>query len=91
MKQALVCGASGFIGSHIVKRLKSEGFWVRGVDLKFPEFSETAQTILSLAICAIRICAPQSSTVNSTRSIKWLRTWVAPVTFSPLEHRYYAS
>lgn len=42
MKQALVCGAGGFIGSHIVKRLKAEGFWVRGVDLKFPEFSETA-------------------------------------------------
>lgn len=42
MKQALVCGAGGFIGSHIVKRLKSEGFWVRGVDLKFPEFAETA-------------------------------------------------
>jgi GDP-D-mannose 3', 5'-epimerase len=42
MKQALVCGAGGFIGSHIVKRLKSDGFWVRGVDLKFPEFSETA-------------------------------------------------
>src|SRR5665213_959342 len=42
MKAALVCGAGGFIGSHIVKRLKSENFWVRGVDLKFPEFSETA-------------------------------------------------
>lgn len=41
MKSALVCGAGGFIGSHLVKRLKSEGFWVRGVDLKFPEFSET--------------------------------------------------
>jgi nucleoside-diphosphate-sugar epimerase len=37
----LVCGAGGFIASHLVKRLKSEGFWVRGVDLKFPEFSET--------------------------------------------------
>lgn len=34
-------GAGGFIGSHLVKRLKSEGFWVRGVDLKFPEFDET--------------------------------------------------
>jgi nucleoside-diphosphate-sugar epimerase len=42
MKQALVCGAGGFIGSHIVKHLKNEGFWVRGVDLKFPDFSETA-------------------------------------------------
>ncbi len=42
MKTALVCGAGGFIGSHLVKRLKSEGFWVRGIDLKFPEFGETA-------------------------------------------------
>jgi len=42
MKTALVCGAGGFIGSHLVKRLTSEGFWVRGVDLKFPEFGETA-------------------------------------------------
>jgi len=41
MKKALVCGAGGFIGSHMVKRLKSEGFWVRGVDLKYPEFCET--------------------------------------------------
>lgn len=41
MKRALVCGAGGFIGSHLVKRLKSEGYWVRGVDLKQPEFSET--------------------------------------------------
>jgi GDP-D-mannose 3',5'-epimerase len=41
MKTALVCGAGGFIGSHLVTRLKAEGFWVRGVDLKFPEFSET--------------------------------------------------
>ncbi len=41
-KTALVCGAGGFIGSHLVRRLKQEGFWVRGVDLKFPEFSETA-------------------------------------------------
>jgi len=41
MKKALVCGAGGFIGSHLVKRLKSEGYWVRGVDLKYPEFSES--------------------------------------------------
>lgn len=42
MKTALVLGAGGFIGSHLVKRLKHEGFWVRGVDLKFPRFSATA-------------------------------------------------
>ena len=40
-KKALVCGAGGFIGAHMVKKLKGEGFWVRGVDLKRPEFGET--------------------------------------------------
>jgi GDP-D-mannose 3',5'-epimerase len=42
MRTALVLGAGGFIGSHLVRKLKSEGFWVRGVDLKYPEFSPTA-------------------------------------------------
>lgn len=41
MKKALVCGAGGFIGNHLVKRLKRDGYWVRGVDLKRPEFAET--------------------------------------------------
>ena len=41
MKTALVLGAGGFIGSHLVKRLKEEGFWVRGVDLKRPEHWDT--------------------------------------------------
>ncbi|MCP4051012.1 MAG: NAD-dependent epimerase/dehydratase family protein [bacterium] len=41
-KKSLVCGAGGFIGSHLVKKLKQDGFWVRGVDLKYPEFSKTA-------------------------------------------------
>ena len=41
-KKALVCGAGGFIASHLARRLKKEGFWVRGVDLKYPEFSDTA-------------------------------------------------
>jgi len=38
VKKALVCGAGGFIGGHLVKRLKKEGFWVRGVDIKYHEF-----------------------------------------------------
>ncbi len=42
MKKALVCGAGGFIGSHLATRLKSEGFWVRGVDLKLPDFSSSS-------------------------------------------------
>ena len=41
MKKAFVLGADGFIGSQLVKRLKKEGYWVRGVDLKRPEFSKT--------------------------------------------------
>ena len=41
MKKAVVMGAGGFIGSHMVKRLKSEGYWVRGVDLKHTEFTKT--------------------------------------------------
>jgi len=41
MKKALVCGAGGFIGGHLVKRLKSEGYWVRGVDIKRHEYKES--------------------------------------------------
>ncbi len=41
-RTALVLGAGGFIGGHMVKRLKLEGYWVRGVDIKNPEYSKTA-------------------------------------------------
>jgi GDP-D-mannose 3', 5'-epimerase len=42
MRRALVCGAGGFIAGHLVRRLKAEGYWVRGVDLREPEFSVSA-------------------------------------------------
>jgi GDP-D-mannose 3', 5'-epimerase len=42
LKRTLVMGAGGFIGGHLVKRLKAEGLWVRGADLKSPEYAETA-------------------------------------------------
>jgi nucleoside-diphosphate-sugar epimerase len=42
MKTALVCGAGGFIGGHLVSRLKRDGFWVRGTDVKFHEYAESA-------------------------------------------------
>ena len=42
MKTALVCGAGGFIGHHLVSSLKADGFWVRAVDRKLPEFEKTA-------------------------------------------------
>ena len=38
MKKAIVCGAGGFIGGHLVSFLKDKGYWVRGVDLKHNEF-----------------------------------------------------
>jgi GDP-D-mannose 3',5'-epimerase len=41
MKKALICGAGGFIGGHLAKRLKSEGYWIRGVDIKEHEFEPT--------------------------------------------------
>jgi nucleoside-diphosphate-sugar epimerase len=41
IKKVVVCGAGGFIGSHLVNRLKQDGCWVRGVDLKLPEYSPT--------------------------------------------------
>lgn len=52
MKTALVLGAGGFIGNHLVDRLKQDGFWVRGVDLKHPEFNETAAD--DFVICDLR-------------------------------------
>jgi nucleoside-diphosphate-sugar epimerase len=42
MKKALVCGADGFIGGHLVRRLKTEDFSVRGIDLNFHGYSEIA-------------------------------------------------
>ena len=42
MKKALVLGGGGFIGSHMVRRLKQEGYWVRAVDLKLPDFSKSS-------------------------------------------------
>lgn len=41
-KRVLVTGAGGFIGHHLVKRLKADGYWVRGVDLKYPEYQDSA-------------------------------------------------
>ncbi len=42
MRTALVCGAGGFIGGHLVRQLRREGMWVRGADLKHPDYDETA-------------------------------------------------
>ena len=54
VKRALVCGAGGFIGSHLVRSLKQGGYWVRGVDLKYPEFSPTAADDFVIADLCVR-------------------------------------
>lgn len=57
MKKALVCGAGGFIGTHLVRQLKKEGYWVRGVDLKRPDFSKTkADEFLLLNLAEKKNC-----------------------------------
>ncbi len=67
MKTALVCGAGGFIGTHLVKRLKAEGYWVRGVDLKYPEYSTTEADdfvqgdLRDPVICRKIVCASEDS------------------------------
>jgi nucleoside-diphosphate-sugar epimerase len=58
VKTALVCGAGGFIGSHLVHKLKREGYFVRGVDIKRPEFSDTgADEFLTLDLRGEHNCA----------------------------------
>jgi GDP-D-mannose 3',5'-epimerase len=65
-KKALVCGAGGFIASHLVKRLNKDGYWVRGVDIKRPEFSATMADdfrMLDLRIpenCAAAVVSPEA-------------------------------
>jgi nucleoside-diphosphate-sugar epimerase len=55
MKTALVCGAGGFIGNHLVSRLKEDGYWVRGIDLKDPEYSHTeADEFISGSVADLR-------------------------------------
>lgn len=70
MKTALVLGAGGFIGSHLVKRLKSEGYWVRGADLKEPEFSKTEADdfmvcdLREYSFCSNVMYAPKQTSIN---------------------------
>jgi len=65
MRRALVLGAGGFIGSHMVTRLKNEGFWVRGVDLKYPEYSKTTADEFFILDLRLRESAIQSLTLET--------------------------
>jgi GDP-D-mannose 3',5'-epimerase len=66
MKTALVCGAGGFIGGHLVKKLKREGYWVRGVDIKAHEFAPTqADEFLQLDLREAKNCETALTLENS--------------------------
>src|SRR5208282_3278676 len=54
IRKALVCGAGGFIGSHMVKRLRAEGYWVRGADLKHTEYSPSEANEFIIADLRLR-------------------------------------
>jgi GDP-D-mannose 3',5'-epimerase len=68
MKRAVVCGAGGFIASHLVKRLKRDGYWVRGVDIKEPEFAPTeADEFCLLDLREIDRCRQALAPVNGQK------------------------
>tara|TARA_B110001452_G_scaffold250228_1_gene238294 strand:+ start:398 stop:1423 length:1026 start_codon:yes stop_codon:yes gene_type:complete len=70
MKTALVLGAGGFIGNHLVNSLKKEGFWVRGVDLKFPEYSSSRadnfliSDLKKLSLVKEALCSPKQKSLK---------------------------
>ena len=72
MKKALVLGAGGFIGSHLVKRLKKEKFWVRGVDLKNPDFSESRADEFIIGTLEVKKYVIKFLIKNLTKFINWL-------------------
>lgn len=63
-KKALIYGAGGFIGSHLAKRLKREGYWVRGVDLKYPEYMNTDEIFDHFVIRDLRIPVSVTETIG---------------------------
>ena len=64
MKKALVCGAGGFIGGHLVKYLKQKGYWVRGADLKYNEYRKIEDIADEFVIADLRNPAVVSSLID---------------------------
>ena len=76
-RAALVTGAGGFIGHHLTTYLKAQGYWVRGVDLKEPEFAPTrADEFLLLDLRRWENCAAGRARAWR-RCTTWRRTWAA--------------
>ncbi len=65
LKKALVTGAGGFIGHHLVKYLKNKGYWVRGADIKYPEFEKTsADEFLKIDLREYKNCLKTTNGVD---------------------------
>ena len=84
----LVTGAGGFIGHHLVKRLKAEGNWVRGADIKLQNMKHLRQTNSKFSICGNTkiVCWPREA--ESIRFTTSPQTWAESVT-SPLFSRIF--
>ena len=85
-KHILVTGAGGFIGHHLVKRLKGDGHWVRGVDLKYPEYETSpADEFESLDLRRLDDCLIATRGA-SKRSITWQLIWAGWDLLSTIRH-----
>ena len=83
IQKALVCGAGGFIGSHLVKRLKREGFWVRGRGYQISRIrTDACRRIHKRRLAEVRRSAAERSRGSMT-STNSLPTWAEPDTCSP--------
>jgi GDP-D-mannose 3', 5'-epimerase len=79
-KRVLVTGAGGFIGHHLVRYLVDRGYWVRGVDLKHPEYEPSpAHEFELLDLRRFDNCLI-ATRGGSRRSTTWRRTWEASAT-----------
>ena len=72
MKTALVLGGGGFIGNHLINRLKDEGYWVRGVDLKYPEYQDKSRAnefvigdLRDTKVASLAVFSPQQMSMIS--------------------------
>jgi nucleoside-diphosphate-sugar epimerase len=86
--RVLVTGAGGFIGHYLVNYLKEHGYWVRGVDIKPPEFHASSADEFELLVCANRKAASRHRG-ELTRYMRSRRIWVVWVIYRRITRGYY--
>ncbi len=87
MTKVLVTGAGGFIGHHLVTFLKQQGYWVRGVDQKLPEYSQTDADEFLLARSSALGELPHRRLAGSMKSMRSRPTWAGWVSFRRITRR----